>query len=106
MVRERDLGKVRDVVGARVEALGVCHLSEVIVPNAVRERGKFTPSVGGIVKTVMAGSGREIVVPNVVGGGGDGAPSVLARKRLSGFVPREFDPSVLTGEGASGIIPG
>ena len=105
-VRERNLGEVWDVVGARVKALSVCHLSEVIVPNAVRERGKFTPSVGSVVKAITAGGNREIVIPNVVVGSGNGTPSVLARKRLSGFVPRKFDPSVLTGESASGMIPG
>ena len=104
-VRERNLGEVGDVVGTRVKALSVCHLSEGIVPNAVRERGKFTPSVGSVVKAIMAGSNREIVVPNVVGGSGNGAPSVLACERLSGFIPRKFDPSVLAGESASGIIP-
>ena len=105
-VRERNLCEVRDVVGARVKALSVCHLSEGIVPNAVCEHGKFTPSIGSIVKTIMAGSNCEIVVPNVVGGSGNGAPSVLACEQLSGFIPRKFNPSVLAGESASGIIPG
>ena len=105
-VCEGNWTEVGNVVGASVKALSVGCLSESVVPDSVCERGKFAPSVGSVVKAVTAGSNREIIIPNVVVGSGNGTPSVLARKRLSGFVPRKFDPSVLTGESASGMIPG